>query len=105
MTLALPLGNEVAVRWAKMIVWYHDSRFAFSGLGSEVQVQATLWQGETKIWQRILTYEDSVVRCDLTKSMKQATNSSFRLIVEAPERTKQVTIEVIIEAQLLENGR
>ena len=99
--LTLPPYNGRALRWAKLVIWYEDGRFAFSGIPSTTAVNVTLLAGSELVWQRTLTYEDHVVRCDLTASARAEPPPVYRLLAETTEPSRHISLEAMLEAQVV----
>lgn len=98
--LALP-PDERQLRWGKLVIWYEDRRFAFSGQPvTREPVLAQLHLGETTLWERALTYETGVIHHDLTAPMQNGATAFF-LSLSAGAPLPQVVVTAMLEAQYL----
>lgn len=87
--------------WAKVVLWVNWPDFLLRQLAYHPTVptiQVTLLQEGNVLWRKELTAEDGVKRCDLTKSMKQAPNEGYVLILEADEDLRMVSVDTKLEA-------
>ena len=100
---SLQIDND-GLLWAKLVLWVNCPDFLFRHLARQPRlptIQVTLLRDGSILWHQQLTPEDEVKRCDLTKSIKQAPNQSYLLILEADERLKRVSIKARLEAGCL----
>ena len=99
-TLTLPPDSR-QLRWGKLVVWYEDARFTFSGLPANVEVEASLWLDTTMIWQRRLTYRDALEHYDLTSVLHQHPQATFHFTAITETPSPHITISVMLEAQYI----
>lgn len=99
--LSLPPHEANALRWCKLVIWVRDGRFLSCGMGRAETVQINVWHQHKPVWQREVSYEDEIVRCDLTAVMRQASEPSIKLHVVAPTQLPQFSFDFILEAQYL----
>ena len=100
----LQIGSEATqqqVRWGKLVVWVNDKRYRFAGVGHDEAVQVTLKRHTNIVWQRLLTYEDSVVRCDLTAVFQQHGFAPLTLTASAKRPLRHLSLAAQLEAELL----
>ncbi len=99
--LRLPNHQPAELRWGKLVVWVRDGRFQATGMGRPETILVQLQQREKVLWERTVSYEDSVVRLDLTAVLSQTTAPIFQFQAKALKPLKQFSLDVLIEAEYI----
>lgn len=99
---ALDRPAGARLRWARLVVWVSDDRFAFGGAPTPASLDARVLVGEECRRRWTLNYETGVVRCDLTSALREAGSLSCRLVVEADQLTRDLSLAAQLEAQFLD---
>lgn len=91
------------VRWGKLVVWYNDKQYAFCGRPSVVDTAVTLqlWHDTTLLWERPLSYEDEVVRYDLTAHLQTIDRPWYDCVIMTKRPLPQVRLKMMLEAQYI----
>ncbi|GJM40111.1 MAG: hypothetical protein DHS20C20_03930 [Ardenticatenaceae bacterium] len=100
--LTLPNHQPAELRWGKLVIWVEDSRFIATGMGRQETIQVKLgWQYDNFFWKRKISYEDSLIRLDLTAVLKQTSTPLFEFHASTQKPLRQFSLDILLESEYI----